>query len=161
MLAQSPPVRPEVSDNMALAASRPTPSAKCKADSLQRTHGCGNPAGFTKSEHMAGYWERPLVSLIRCLCSEYRLGVTAMANPVHILSIYDRETRITRFLHVPITEKDENPTNEQIFSAVKKVQKHVDRTEPDTIVSYLGISEEATSQNNPDPEDQRWEPRQG
>lgn len=83
-----------------------------------------------------------------------------MANPVHMFSIYDRATRITRFLHVPITEKNENPTNEQIFAAVKKVQKLVYRTDPDTIVSYLGISEEASSQNNPDPEDQRWEPRQ-
>lgn len=83
-----------------------------------------------------------------------------MANPIHIFSIYDRETRITRFLHVPITEKDENPTNEQIFAAVKKVQKQVDRTEPNTIVSYLGICEEAISQNNPGPDDQHWEPRQ-
>jgi hypothetical protein len=82
-----------------------------------------------------------------------------MANPVHMFSLYDRKTRITRFLHIPITEKDENPTNAQIVAAVKKVQNHADRTGPGSIVSYLGISEEAFSQNNPDPEDQRWEPR--
>lgn len=127
--------------------------AKSELAALNALHDSGDPS-ITKSEHIARCSERLSAGLVWCL-----RGVTAMANPVHIFSIYAPETRVTRFLYVPVTEKNENPTNEQIFTAVKKVQRHVNRTEPDTIVSYLGIGQEAISQNNPD-EDQHWEPRQ-
>jgi len=82
-----------------------------------------------------------------------------MSNPVHIFSVYDPETRVTRFQYVPVTEKNENPTNEQILAATGKVQKYVNRFDSKAVVSYLGIGQEAMSLNNPDPDDQHWEPR--
>ena len=83
-----------------------------------------------------------------------------MENTVHIFSVYDPTRRVTRFLYVPVKPAYENPTNEQVLAATEKVQRYVGSYDSNGIVSYLGIGQEAMSKNNPDPEDQRWEPRQ-
>ena len=72
---------------------------------------------------------------------------------VHSFSVFNRNNRFTRFLYVPVKPTDENPTDTQILSATKKVSRYVNFHEPDAIVSYLGIREEAMSLNNPDPDD--------
>jgi len=50
-----------------------------------------------------------------------------MENEVHIFSVYDPTTRFTKVLYVPVTPRDENPSNEQIHSATKKAQRYVSR----------------------------------
>lgn len=78
-------------------------------------------------------------------------------GPVHIYSVYEPIARSTKFLYLPVTEKNEDLTPEQIFAAEKRVQKSVPSTT--AVVRYLGIGERAVSVTAPDQDDFHWEPR--
>ena len=79
-------------------------------------------------------------------------------DPVHIFSIYEPIARSTKFLYLPVTEKNEDLTPEQIFAAEKRVQKSVPSTT--AVVRYLGIGMSAISMNAPDQDDFHWGPRE-
>ena len=69
---------------------------------------------------------------------------------VHIFSIYERETRSTKFVYKPVEAKDENPSAKQIRNAEQKLQRYVNSGT--AIVRYLGVGASAVSMNAADPD---------
>jgi hypothetical protein len=69
---------------------------------------------------------------------------------VHIFSIYEPETRSTKFLYTAVQPENENPSARQIRRAEQKLQRRVNSNT--AIVRYLGVGGSAVSMNASHPD---------